>query len=170
MKGLLGVAFAGALMFASPVVLAGCPNPCEMRVSAVQVEPPLSCGTVKVTAQDCDCSVWFSIQNRCQQSIDATAFTWDRCFPTTDPCTSIQPDDEGIMEPLLTTTGHRDFSFAVSDADGPHTITFNSDVQSFNDTSCALRAGGASRQPNWLGLLGLVALTLGVRLRWASRR
>jgi MYXO-CTERM domain-containing protein len=165
MKGFLGAAFAGAVLCASPAVFAGCPNPCEMRVSAVQVEPPLSCGTVKVNAQDCDCSVWFSIQNGCKQSIDATAFSWDSCFPSnTSPCTSIQPGQEGILKPPLTTTGHRDYSFAVSDAEGVHTITFTSDVASF-DTGCAIRAAGTSPQPIWLAALGLVAFALTWRAR-----
>lgn len=156
---------AGALLFTSPVARAGCLNPCEMRVSEVQVEPPLGCGTVKVNAQTCDCSVWFSILNGCQQSIDTTAFTWDRCFPSGAPCMSIPPGDEGILEPPLTSLGHRDYSFVVSDADGPHTITFTSDVTAFDDSSCAFGARGSAPRPVWLGALGLVALAFAWRTR-----
>ncbi|HXK19850.1 MAG TPA: hypothetical protein VNG33_18695 [Polyangiaceae bacterium] len=163
MKGLWGLALSGALLLVSPVASAGCPNPCEMSVSQALVEPPLSCGTLTLNANDCACSVWFSIENDCQQNIDTSGFAWDRCFPSTDPCTSIQPGDEGIMEPRLTTTGRRDFSFVVSDAEGPHTVTFDSNVKSFNDTSCSMRAGGTSRQPISLGPLGLLALALGRR-------
>lgn len=167
---MLGLALAGGLLLTSTVVSAGCPNPCEMAVSEAKVEPPLSCSRLEVRAQDCDCSVWFSIHNECTQSIDASMFSWDRCFPTTGTCTSIQPDDEGILEPRLTAVGHRDFSFVVTDAEGPHTITFASDVKSFDDTSCAVGARGTSGRPLWFAVLGLFALGLVGRLAAGRRR
>jgi hypothetical protein len=174
MKGLLGLGLACGVVLMSGTASAGCPNPCDMSVTEPVVEPPLRCGTIEVKAQDCKCAVWFSISNGCEENIDATGFSFDRCFPTvSESCSSIQPDDEGILESPLTKTGQRDFSFQVADAEGPHTITFSSNVTEFNDTSplcsVATARGSAPAASGWpVGLLLLAAFARRFRGRVAE--
>lgn len=145
---------------------AGCPNPCEMTVTMPAVTPPLACADIKVTAQDCDCAVELKVVNGCQAPIEASGFDFDGCWDGTSwkPCAAIPPSQYGVVETPLGVTGHQDYSYELIADDGPHQVTFGSDVSSFNDGCvCTVPGARASVGAGWVWFaLGAAA--------WGSRR
>jgi MYXO-CTERM domain-containing protein len=145
---------------------AACLNKCDITATPAVVTPPLDCASIMANTENCDCGMELKLMNGCAGDIVASGFELDSCWGAADqrtPCTAQHPDEFASVRVPLSTTGHRDYSFKLLADDGPHTVTFSSDVTSFG-SGCSCNMPGTSRTtaPLWLGL-GIAAVAFGRR-------
>ena len=127
----------GLVTFAFPsLVWAGCPNPCELVVEPLAVEPPFECATAsKVFEEGCSCGVRFDIDNTrdCTTPVRAVGFEFDSCLPSAPdgPCDELQPAEEGIVAFSLVGLGETRRSFLIEYGAGEHRVNVVERVKSF---------------------------------------
>lgn len=142
MRYLLGLLITMGLGAVATHANAGCPNVCDMTVTMPEVTPPLPCANIKSLAEDCDCGVRLQLFNDCDAPLEASGFQFDACSSKKE-CTAAQPGEYASVVTPLGVTGHRDYSYELIADDGPHTVTFSSEVIAFDDGNCVCTLPGA---------------------------
>ncbi len=145
----------GLLTFATPaLVWAGCPNPCELVVEPLTVEPPFDCATLsKAFEEGCSCGVRFDIDNTraCTTPVRAVGFEFDSCLPSAPdgPCNELQPTEQGSVVFSLVSLGETRRSFVFEDGAGEHRVNVVARVKSFGAQGCDVAA--PRREPDHNG-------------------
>ena len=161
------LAAIGSLLVASRVD-AACPNQCVVTVAPPVATPPLNCGTVKASPEDCDCGVSFAIVNGCPTPITAVDFEFDSCWQVAGPvapCTVLQPNYQGNSIYRISTKGETSKTLTLRDADGDHQVELSATVTDFVEPGCVGCASASRGKPVGMQTLLIVAV-----LVFAGRR
>jgi hypothetical protein len=180
--------WAGAVLVAAWVAStqparAGCPNVCDLTVSAAPtIDPAIPCLTALPNAATCNCGVILVVTNHCPDVVNATDFQFTSCgapgaAPTDYQCPSLQPGQQGeevLAIPSSSGIGAKSWTLHVQEGGAVSAITVDANVTSFGaGCACGIAPAPAAAYGSTLSLAAagaLAAVILGARRRRRPRR
>lgn len=134
-----------------------------MSATLVEVDPPSSCSSVRVMAEDCNCALEVELSNHCEVSSTLGVDDCQASDVVPEPCITVAPAATGTARVYLERTGELEKVFTLTDSEGEHLVKATAKVTEFRGTSCISCEIQGGRGDRYRPLAWLVACAVLLR-------